>query len=87
MSDIPSRFGNDPQPVGPLGIIAMDGCKSLGEKVNSYLVKWEKEPENADQVLLTYPGLSAQQLPAGRRLPPLLFRRRQGRHPSERTRL
>ena len=56
MSDIPSRFGNDPQPVGPLGIIAMDGCKSLGEKVNSYLVKWEKEPENADQVLLTYPG-------------------------------
>ena len=56
MSDIPSRFGNDPQPVGPLGIIAMDGCKGLGEKVNSYLVKWEKEPENADQVLLTYPG-------------------------------
>ena len=45
MSDIPSRFGNDPQPVGPLGIIAMDGCKSLGEKVNSYLVKWERNPK------------------------------------------
>ena len=34
----------------------MDGCKPLGEKVNEYLVRWEKEPENADQVLLTYPG-------------------------------
>ena len=51
-----SRLGVDPQPVGPLGLIAMDGCKPLGEKVNEYLVRWEKEPENADQVLLTYPG-------------------------------
>ena len=54
-----SRLGVDLQPVGPLGLIAMDGCKPLGEKVNEYLVRWEKEPENADQVLLTYPAISA----------------------------
>ena len=45
-----------PRPVGPLGLVAMEGCETLGNKVNDYLVKWEYEPENADQVLLTYPG-------------------------------
>lgn len=47
---------HEPRPVGPLGLVAMDGCETLGNKVNDYLVKWEVEPENADQVLLTYPG-------------------------------
>lgn len=46
----------EPRPVGPLGLAAMTGCETLGDKVNHYLVKWEYEPENADQVLLTYPG-------------------------------
>ena len=27
-------------PVGSLGIIPLEGCKSLGEKVDHYLVKW-----------------------------------------------
>ena len=27
-------------PVGSLGLIPMQGCKSLGEKVDYYLVKW-----------------------------------------------
>ena len=40
-----------PRPVGPLGLVAMEGCETLGNKVNDYLVKWEYEPENADQVL------------------------------------
>lgn len=56
MQDSLSRPGYEPQSVAPLGIIAMDGCPELGKKVNDYLVKWEKEPENADQVLLTHPG-------------------------------
>ena len=30
-------------PVGSLGIIAVDGCQELGNKVNDYLVKWRKE--------------------------------------------
>ena len=56
MQDSLTRTGSEPQSVAPLGIIAMDGCSELGKKVNEYLVKWEKEPENADQVLLTHPG-------------------------------
>lgn len=30
-------------PVGPLGIIALDGCKEMGKRVNDYIVKWRKE--------------------------------------------
>ncbi|WP_461816086.1 ribose-phosphate pyrophosphokinase [Faecalimonas sp.] len=30
-------------PVGALGIIAVDGCQALGNKVNDYLVKWRNE--------------------------------------------
>ena len=56
MQDSVTRTGTEPHPVAPLGIIAMDGCSELGKKVNDYLVKWEKEPENADQVLLSHPG-------------------------------
>lgn len=31
--------------VAPLGLIAMEGAKDLGEKVNSYLTKWANESE------------------------------------------
>lgn len=30
-------------PIGALGIIALDGCQEMGEKVNDYLVKWRRE--------------------------------------------
>ena len=30
-------------PVGALGIIALDGCQEMGNRVNDYLVKWRKE--------------------------------------------
>lgn len=30
-------------PVGSLGIIAVDGCEEMGQRVNDYLVKWRKE--------------------------------------------
>lgn len=30
-------------PVGSLGIISLEGCKALGEKVNNYLVDWRTE--------------------------------------------
>ena len=30
-------------PVGVLGIIAMNGCEEIGEKINNYLVSWRKE--------------------------------------------
>ena len=30
-------------PVGALGIIALDGCEEMGNRVNDYLVKWRRE--------------------------------------------
>ena len=29
-------------PVGPLGIVALDSCKELGQKVDNYIVEWRK---------------------------------------------
>lgn len=30
-------------PFGPLGIIALDSCKEMGQRVNDYIVNWRKE--------------------------------------------
>lgn len=30
-------------PVGKLGIIPLESCKALGEKVDSYLARWRAE--------------------------------------------
>ncbi len=30
-------------PVGPLGIIALESCKSLGDKINNYITRWRDE--------------------------------------------
>lgn len=32
-------------PVGPLGLIPLEGCRQLGEAVNQYLVSWRNERE------------------------------------------
>lgn len=42
-------------PVGSLGIIPLEGCKSLGEQVDYYLVKWraERESEHKDSLAFT----------------------------------
>lgn len=33
-------------PVGSLGIIALDSCKTLGNKINDYIVQWRNEREH-----------------------------------------
>lgn len=43
-------------PVGSLGIISLEGCKALGEKVNNYLVDWRTERENAHSDSLAFKG-------------------------------
>ena len=45
----------EPIPVGSLGIIPLEGCKSLGEKVDYFLVKWraERESEHKDSLAFT----------------------------------
>lgn len=43
-------------PVGSLGIIALEGCKTLGEKVDAFLVKWRHERENEHKSTLAFSG-------------------------------
>lgn len=43
-------------PVGSLGVIALKGCKSLGEKIDYYLVKWRAERESEHKDSLAFAG-------------------------------
>ena len=43
-------------PVGSLGMIPLEGCKSLGEKVDYYLVKWRTERESEHKDSLAFSG-------------------------------
>lgn len=43
-------------PVGSLGIIPLEGCKSLGEKIDHYLVKWRTERESEHKESLAFAG-------------------------------
>lgn len=43
-------------PVGSLGMIPLEGCKSLGEKIDRYLVKWRTERESEHKDSLAFSG-------------------------------
>lgn len=43
-------------PVGSLGMIALEGCKPLGEKIDQYLVKWRTERESEHKDSLAFSG-------------------------------
>ena len=43
-------------PVGSLGIIALESCKPLCEKIDRYLVKWRTERENEHKDSLAFSG-------------------------------
>ncbi|OYP58856.1 phosphoribosylpyrophosphate synthetase, partial [Lachnotalea glycerini] len=43
-------------PVGSLGIIPLEGCKTLGKKVDDYLIKWRNERKNDDHSTLAFSG-------------------------------
>jgi ribose-phosphate pyrophosphokinase len=43
-------------PVGTLGLITLPGCKTLGEKVDYYLVKWRTEREMEHKESLAFSG-------------------------------
>jgi len=43
-------------PVGSLGIISLEGCRILGEKVDKYLVKWRAERESEHKESLAFAG-------------------------------
>lgn len=43
-------------PVGPLGIIAMPGCKALCDKIDKYLVKWRANQASEHQQNIAFYG-------------------------------
>ncbi|MBR1478737.1 MAG: ribose-phosphate pyrophosphokinase [Lachnospiraceae bacterium] len=43
-------------PVGSLGVIALEGCKPLGEMVDAFLVKWRAERESEHKGSLAFSG-------------------------------
>jgi len=43
-------------PVGPLGLIALESSKTLGQRVNDYLVKWRKERESEHKGTIAFYG-------------------------------
>ncbi|MFI3213346.1 MAG: ribose-phosphate pyrophosphokinase [Eubacteriales bacterium] len=43
-------------PVGALGMIPLQSCAALGTKIDSYLVKWRTERENAHKTSLAFSG-------------------------------
>lgn len=60
MNSFLTEWGKDFRsiPVGPLGIIAMAGCEEMGQKVNSWLQKWNSLQEVSDPELITLPGVN-----------------------------
>ena len=43
-------------PVGSLGLIPMESCMALGEKIDGYLVKWRTTRENEHKNSLAFKG-------------------------------
>nr|MDD6335942.1 ribose-phosphate pyrophosphokinase [bacterium] len=56
-------------PVGPLGIIALEGCREMGDKVNSYLTRWHNNPEDTDVPVYTIPGYNREDFLINSRCP------------------
>ena len=36
-------------PIGPMALIPLESCKTIGEKINDYLVTWRKERDSEDK--------------------------------------
>ena len=43
-------------PVGPLGLIPLKSCSTLGAKVNDWLVEWRKERESEHKSTIAFAG-------------------------------
>ena len=43
-------------PVGALGIVALDGCRQMGERVDDYIVKWRREDGHAHKNDVAFSG-------------------------------
>lgn len=43
-------------PVGPQGLIPLKSCRTLGEKVDRYLVDWRRERESEHKTTIAFAG-------------------------------
>ena len=43
-------------PVGPLGLIPLKSCESLGKKVDDYLVRWRSARQSEHKSTLAFTG-------------------------------
>ena len=43
-------------PVGRLGLVPLESCRSLGQKVDEWLVKWRKEREHSESDSFAFEG-------------------------------
>ncbi|MBQ9442681.1 MAG: ribose-phosphate pyrophosphokinase [Lachnospiraceae bacterium] len=43
-------------PVGSLGVVALDGCRELAERVDEYLIGWREDRENEHKNSLVFSG-------------------------------
>ncbi len=56
-------------PVGSLGVIPLEGCHSLGEKIDYYLVKWRTERESEHKESLAFSGYQRSSYLLGAKVP------------------
>lgn len=56
-------------PVGSLGVIPLEGCHSLGEKIDYYLVKWRTERESEHKDSLAFAGYQRDSYLLGAKVP------------------
>ena len=50
------EFNIETIPVGPLGLIALDSHKELGQKINNYLVDWRQERNHKHKGSIAFEG-------------------------------
>ena len=56
-------------PVGSLGMIPLEGCKALGERIDKYLVTWRTERENEHKNSLAFSGYQRDSYILGAKVP------------------
>ncbi len=56
-------------PAGSLGIISLEGCKILGDKIDKYLVKWRTERESEHKDSLAFSGYQRDSYLLGAKVP------------------
>ena len=56
-------------PVGSLGLISLEGCKILGDKVDKFLVKWRTERESEHKDSLAFAGYQRDSYQLGAKVP------------------